>query len=98
MRYIVMIRRTPTGYSADVPDLLGCIAAAKTLNGVRRLIAEAIALHVDLMQQSGEIVPAPRQSIEFTIDKDAGEEFCTWVEVEQKQLLAVASGRKKGPG
>ena len=88
MRYLVMIRRTPTGYSADVPDLPGCVAAAQTLKGARRLIGEAIALHRQLMHESGEIIPSPRQSIDFVIDADAVEEFCTWVDVEVQESVA----------
>jgi len=82
MRYLVMIHRTATGYSVDVPDLPGCVAAAKTLQGARRLISEAIALHLELMQQAGEQLPTPRQSIEFSVDDSAEEEFCTWVDVQ----------------
>jgi predicted RNase H-like HicB family nuclease len=88
MRFLVKIHRTPTGYSADVPDLDGCVAAARTLKGARRLIAEAIALHLELMRESGEIIPAPRQSIDFVIDADAVEEFCTWVDVEVPESVA----------
>jgi predicted RNase H-like HicB family nuclease len=88
MRYVVMIRRTPTGYSADVPDLPGCVAAAKSLNGLRRLVAEAIALHLELMSKSGETIPEPRQSIDFAIDPEAIEELCTGVEVEIPQSAA----------
>src|SRR3954465_3069050 len=82
LRYLVFIRRTATGYSVDVPDLPGCVAVAKTINSARRLIAEAIGYHLELMQESGEDVPPPRQSIEFTVDESSEEEFCTWVEVK----------------
>jgi predicted RNase H-like HicB family nuclease len=88
MRYLIMIRRTPTGYSVDVPDLPGCVAAARSLNGARRLIAEAIALHLELMRESGEPLPAPRQSIDFIIDPDAVEELCTWVDVGVSKVVA----------
>jgi predicted RNase H-like HicB family nuclease len=93
MRYLVMIHRTDTGYSADVPDLPGCIAAAKTLKGVQRLMAEAIELHLDLMRQSGGAIPAPRQSIEFAIDPDTDQEFCTWLEVPDHQPNRLDSPR-----
>jgi predicted RNase H-like HicB family nuclease len=82
MRYLVMIRRAQTGYSVDVPDLPGCVAAAKSLKSARRLIADAVALHLDLMSKAGETIPAPRQSIDFAIDPDAIEELCTWVDVD----------------
>jgi len=89
MRYAVLFEKTDTGYSAHVPDLPGCVAVARTVKTARRLIAEAIGYHLELMQESGETIPAPRQSIEFTVDESSEEEFCTWVEV--KAPVAVSS-------
>jgi predicted RNase H-like HicB family nuclease len=76
-----MIRRTATGYSVDVPDVPGCVAAAKTINGARRLITQALTYHLELLAESSETIPLPRPSIEFEIDRSSDEEFCTWVEV-----------------
>lgn len=86
MRYVVMIRRTTTGYSVDVPDLTGCIATGTTVEHARQMIAEAIEMHLELMQQSGEIPPIPSSSVEFQVEDDSAEELCTWVEVEVPQL------------
>ncbi len=91
-QFIVMIRRTNTGYSVDVPDLPGCIATGLTVEHAKQLIAEAITLHLDMMQQTGEAIPVPRKSIEFTIDEDASEEFCGWVEVVLPLREAVHGG------
>src|SRR4051794_29408106 len=93
-RYLVMIRRTQTGYSVDVPDLDGCVATGMTVEHARQMIAEAITMHLELMFQSGERIPVPRQSIEFTIDEDAGEELCSWVEVEVPQKAMDPGGAK----
>jgi predicted RNase H-like HicB family nuclease len=76
-----MIRRTATGYSVDVPDVPGCVAAAKTINGARMLIAQALIYHLELLQESGATIPLQRPSIEFEIDRSSDEVFCTWVEV-----------------
>jgi predicted RNase H-like HicB family nuclease len=81
MRFVVMIRRTKTGYSADVPDLPGCIATARTLRGVRTRIKSAIEMHLEMMMQTGEPMPKPRQRFEFTVDPAEMEELCTWVNV-----------------
>jgi predicted RNase H-like HicB family nuclease len=83
MRYLVMIRRTVTGYSVDVPDLPGCIATGTTVEHARQTIAEAIEMHLDLMQRSGEVPPAPSSSVEFSVGDESVEELCTWVEVEE---------------
>lgn len=97
MRYLVIICGTPTGYSAHVPDLPGCIAAAKSWKGIRRLIAEAIGLHVDMMEKHGETVPPPSRQIEFAIDdNETLEENCTWVDViPAEQTLARGKKLKK---
>jgi predicted RNase H-like HicB family nuclease len=81
-RYFVMIRRTRTGYCADVPDVDGCVSAGMTVEHTKQLIAEALEMHLELMHESGESIPPPRQKIEFQIDDDTGEEFCTWVDVK----------------
>jgi predicted RNase H-like HicB family nuclease len=89
VRYLVIIRGTSTGYSADVPHLPGCFAAAKTMKSVRRLIAEAIGLHIDLMEISGERVPPPRHCIEFSVDDSStDEELCTWVDVKFPEAVS----------
>src|SRR4051812_31942551 len=89
MRYPVMIRRTATGYSVDVPDVLGCVATATSLESARELIARALEGHFEIMAAAGESIPQPSHSIEFTIDDDAGEEFCTWVEVDLNEAVSM---------
>src|SRR5262249_8455535 len=80
MQFLIRIYRYRGNYSALVPDLPGCIAAAGTVEEVRRLMAEAIGLHIEQMQESGEKIPKPRQSTKFSIDATSEEEFCTWVD------------------
>jgi predicted RNase H-like HicB family nuclease len=89
LQYLVMIRRTATGYSVDVPDVPGCVAVAKTINSARRLITEALTYHFELMEESGETIPMPRPSIEFEIDRSSDEEFCTWVDIEIPKASAA---------
>jgi len=59
MRYRVVIERGETSYGAYVPDLPGCVAVGETAEEVRRLIAEAIALHLEGLRADGEPVPEP---------------------------------------
>jgi predicted RNase H-like HicB family nuclease len=58
-RYVALIASTGTGYSAHVPDLPGCIAAASTYADVVTLIQEAIEFHIEGMLLNGEQVPPP---------------------------------------
>jgi predicted RNase H-like HicB family nuclease len=45
-RYVALIEKTGTGYSAHVPDLPGCIAAAESYGETVKLIHEAIEFHI----------------------------------------------------
>ncbi len=83
MRYVVIIRRTGTGYSVDAPDLPGCVATGTTVEHARQKIAESIEMHLDMMEESGDSIPRPSTRYEFALDQDADEELCTWVEVDE---------------
>ena len=63
-RYTVYFEPTATGYSAHVPDLPGCVAAATTLEETRELMREAIEFHIEGMRLHGEAVPEPTEHIE----------------------------------
>jgi predicted RNase H-like HicB family nuclease len=59
MKYAVIFEKTKTGYSAHVPDLPGCVAAARTLKSTEKLMREAIELHLESMKEHGEVIPSP---------------------------------------
>ncbi|MEE4175180.1 MAG: type II toxin-antitoxin system HicB family antitoxin [Xanthomonadales bacterium] len=63
MNYVVIIEKTQTGYSAYLPDLPGCIAAATTQDEVMRLLNEAVPDHIQLMREHGETIPEPSTEI-----------------------------------
>jgi len=98
IRFIVRIYRYGGDYSAMVPDLPGCVAAADTVEAVRKLMAEAITLHLELMLEAGQRIPPPRQSVKFAIDKATEEEFCTWVDAKPPRGAKIrgAPGKKVG--
>ncbi len=50
MKFEVVIEPTGNGYSAYVPDLPGCIAAADTREDTKALIHEAIAFHMEALR------------------------------------------------
>jgi predicted RNase H-like HicB family nuclease len=59
MRYLIVIERTDTGYSAYSPDLNGCVATGSTREEVERAMREAIDFHLDGLRQDGRPVPSP---------------------------------------
>jgi predicted RNase H-like HicB family nuclease len=65
MRYAVIIEKGPTSYGAQVPDLPGCVAVAESLDEVKRLIAEAIAFHLEGLREDGQPIPEPSSLCEY---------------------------------
>ena len=59
MKYLVVVEQGETGFSAYVPDLPGCIAAAGTRDAVVALIQEAIEFHIEGLKEAGEPIPSP---------------------------------------
>jgi predicted RNase H-like HicB family nuclease len=63
MDYVTVIEKAADGsFSAYVPDLPGCVACGDSQDEVRRLIEEAVSLHIDSLRNHGESVPAPTAS------------------------------------
>ena len=59
MEYLVVVEKGESSYGAHVPDLPGCVAVAETRREVRKLIREAIELHIEALREAGDTVPAP---------------------------------------
>ena len=63
MTYAIVIEPTDNGYSAYVPDLPGCVAAADTYENSDRLIREAVIFHLDSLREHGDPIPEPRTGV-----------------------------------
>jgi predicted RNase H-like HicB family nuclease len=59
MKYAVVIEKGATNFSAYVPDLPGCVAAADTLEEIEKLIRDAIEFHIRGMIADGFEIPQP---------------------------------------
>jgi predicted RNase H-like HicB family nuclease len=57
MNYTVIYEATPTGYSAYVPDLPGCVAAGSSREEVETLIRSAVREHIRVLRDLGQPVP-----------------------------------------
>jgi predicted RNase H-like HicB family nuclease len=65
MRYAIVIEAAANGFSAYVPDLPGCVAAAPTEDEVRDLIRSAIAFHLEGLREDDAPVPEPTSRVEY---------------------------------
>ena len=58
-KYLVIYEKTPTGYSAYVPDLPVCITTGLTLPDTKKNMQEAISGHLAIMREFGDPIPQP---------------------------------------
>jgi predicted RNase H-like HicB family nuclease len=61
----VVIDKGPKSYSAYVPDLPGCVAVGDTVAEVKKLISQAINVHLEGMREDGETIPEPCSQCEY---------------------------------
>ena len=59
MKYLIVIVKTDTGYSAYSPDLPGCIATGGSREEIEREMADAVDFHIEGLRRAGYDVPPP---------------------------------------
>ena len=59
-KFLIVIEKTKTGFSAYSPDLPGCVAADTTRQRVKRAMERAIKFHLEGMRSEGLKVPPSR--------------------------------------
>lgn len=62
MKYVIVIEKTSTGFSAYAPDLPGCVATGRTREETEREMRDAISFHLEGLKAEGEPVPEPHAS------------------------------------
>lgn len=87
-RFLVILEKGKSNYSAYSPDLPGCIAAGKTVEDTLREMRSAIEFHLEGMLENGDKLPKPR-SLNAHI-RETGEistdDILTSIETELPQL------------
>lgn len=64
-RFLVVIEKAASNYSAYSPDLPGCVATGATREEAERNMHEAIRLHVRGLQEDNLPIPESNSSAEF---------------------------------
>ena len=59
-KYLIVIERTASGFSAYSPDVDGCIATGASRSEVEQNMREALEFHIEGMERKGLAVPEPR--------------------------------------
>lgn len=58
-KYLIIVEKTETGYSAFSPDIPGCGSTGETKEEVERNIQEAIEFHLQGLREEGHEIPEP---------------------------------------
>ena len=59
MKFLIVIEKTDTGYSAYSPDIDGCIATGGTKSEVEKNMKEAIEFHLEGLAVDNQEIPVP---------------------------------------
>lgn len=59
-KYLIVIEKTASGFSAYSPDLPGCVSTGRSHEEVEKNMREAIAFHLDGLREEGQPVPEPQ--------------------------------------
>ena len=65
MKYLIVIEKTGTGYSAYSPDVPGCVATGTTRDEAEREMKSAIAFHIEGLKSEGVALPTPHSSSSY---------------------------------
>lgn len=58
-KFLVLYKKSSTGYGAYAPDLPGCIATGRTLEETRQRMTKALEMHLAALREDGDPIPEP---------------------------------------
>ncbi len=76
MKYVIVVEKAESNYSAYAPDVLGCIATGDTVEETIQAMKEALEFHFEGMKLGGEEIPKPTAQC-----------FSVEVEIPQEQVV-----------
>lgn len=80
--YVVRLDKDPeSDWGASVPDLPGCIAVAKTVDGALRRIQVAIEMHLAGLRADGIRLPRPRRRMLVGAPRSPSRSIYAWIDV-----------------
>jgi len=66
-RFLIVIEKSDSNYSAYCPDLPGCVATGATREEAEKNMHEAIKMHVDGLIEDGLPVPEQQAVAEYVV-------------------------------
>ncbi len=69
-KFMIVVEKTETGYSAYSPDLPGCAATGETKEETEQNIYNAIEMHIEGLKEDGLPIPEPTTFSEYVLISD----------------------------
>jgi predicted RNase H-like HicB family nuclease len=89
-QYIALIHKdVDSDYGVSFPDLPGCVTAGVDLDDARRMAEEALALHLEGMEEDGDPIPEPSSLEAVMADRENLSGVAILVAAPQKAARAV---------
>ena len=79
--YAIVVRPAKSNYSADCPDLPGCVVTGRTLDETLRRMRSAIRLHIDGLRAHRLPVPRPATKLATLVRERGVEQIYAVVQV-----------------
>ena len=79
--YAVIIRRAERNYSADCPDVPGCVATGRTVDEVLRRMRSALTMHLRGLRQDGLAAPRASTPLAKLVRRNGTDQIYTVVRV-----------------
>lgn len=64
-KYLIVIEKTKTGFSAFSPDIPGCVATGKSEEETMRNMHNSLEFHISALQAAGEKIPEAHSISEY---------------------------------
>jgi predicted RNase H-like HicB family nuclease len=65
MKYLIVIEKAGTGYSAYSPEIPGCVATGSTRDEAESEMTSAVAFHIEGLKSEGMALPTPHSSSSY---------------------------------
>ena len=79
--YAVVIRRMERNYSADCPDVRGCIATGRTVDETLRHMRSALAMHLRGLREDGQSAPRAVTQLATLVRRNGADQIYTVLRV-----------------
>ena len=91
-KYLVVIQKAKSNYAAYSPDVLGCVATGKTVEGTLKNMQESLEMHLEGLAELGEELPMSRGLSYYLQNSEPIAELTdliTYIQVQTPQLHAA---------